>query len=98
MTLNQQVMYGEASYLREKSKRAIMPGIVAIIAAVVFSMLLNFFITRYFVHPIVQLTNAVKSLHKGQKYLKSDISFNDEIKDLEHAISDMLLRFSNNNG
>jgi HAMP domain-containing protein len=95
MTLNQEVMYDEATDLREKSKRAIMPGIVSIIAAVVFSLLLNFFITRYFVRPIIQLTDIVKNLKFGQKYLKTNITFNDEIKDLELAISDMLVRFSN---
>jgi len=88
-------MYDEASDLREKSKRAIMPGIVSIIAAVVFSLLLNFFITRFFVRPIIKLTEIVKNLKLGQKYLKTDTSFNDEIKDLEQAIGDMLLRFSN---
>ena len=96
MTLNQEVMYEEASHLREKSKRAIMPGIVSIIAAVIFSLLLNFFITRYFVRPIIQLTENVRGLKFGQKYLKENVSFNDEIKDLELAISDMLGRFSNN--
>ncbi len=95
MTLNQEVMYGEASDLREKSKRAIMPGIISIIAAVVFSLLLNFFITRFFVLPIIKLTEVVKNLKLGQTYLKTDTLFNDEIKDLEQAIGDMLLRFSN---
>jgi lipopolysaccharide export LptBFGC system permease protein LptF len=59
MNLNQKSMYKEASELKEKSKRAIMHGIVSILAALIFSLLLNFFITRYFVRPISQLNNAI---------------------------------------
>jgi methyl-accepting chemotaxis protein len=94
MTLNQQVLFNEASFLREKSKRAIMPAIICIISAVVFSLLLSFFITLYFVSPIVRLTEDVNTLKPGQKYLKSRSASNDEIKKLELAINELLARFS----
>lgn len=96
MSLNQSTMYSEASKLKEKSKRAIMPGIIAIIAALVFSLLLNFFITRYFVTPISELAEAVNNYREGDKKLRSNITSNDEIKKLEDSISNLLERLVNN--
>ncbi|MBN2664262.1 MAG: methyl-accepting chemotaxis protein [Bacteroidales bacterium] len=96
MTLNQSSMYNEASELRDKSKRAIMPGIVSIIAALIFSLILNFFITRYFVNPISELAEAVTNYRDGDNKLRSNITSNDEIKKLEQAISDLLQRLVTN--
>jgi methyl-accepting chemotaxis protein len=92
MTLNQTALYNEASELKEKSKRAIMPGIVSIISALILSALLNFFITRYFVRPISELAEAVNDYQIGQNKLRSDIRSDDEIKKLETAINDLIHR------
>lgn len=92
MSLNQNKMYQDASVLREQSKRALMPGIVSIIAALVFSLILNFFITRYFVNPLSELAEAVNEYREGDNKLHSNITSNDEIKDLEEAINNMLQR------
>jgi len=87
-------MLSRASELKEKSKRAIMPGIVAIISALVFLIILNFFITQYFVRPILNLVNAVNNFREGQQKLTSHIVSEDEIKQLEQAINNLLLRLS----
>jgi HAMP domain-containing protein len=87
-------MYNEVSELKEKSKRAMMPGIVSILAALVFTLILNFFITRYFVHPISILSEALNNVKEGDKRLQSNITSNDEIKKLEVAINDLLQRIS----
>ncbi len=92
MTLNQSSMYGNVSELSDKSKRAIMPGIVSIIAALVFSLILNFFITRYFVNPISELADSVNNHKTGEYKLKCNIVSNDEIKKLEQAINNLLQR------
>ncbi|MBN1252395.1 MAG: HAMP domain-containing protein [Bacteroidales bacterium] len=97
MDLNQTSMYKEASILQEKSERAIMHGIVAIISALVFSILLNFFITKYFVYPISELANSVNNYRDGENKLRSNIKSNDEIKKLETAINDLLQRIVKNN-
>ncbi|MCF8378720.1 MAG: HAMP domain-containing protein [Bacteroidales bacterium] len=96
MSLNQSSMYNEVSELKEKSKRAIMPGIVSIIAALVFSLILNFFITRYFINPLSELAEAVDNFRDGDYNLQSNITSNDEIKKLEQSISDLLQRIVNN--
>ncbi|MCF8261147.1 MAG: hypothetical protein K9J12_10260 [Melioribacteraceae bacterium] len=97
MSLNQSSMYQETSDLKDRSKRAIMPGIVSIIAALVFSLILNFFITRYFVNPISELAEAVNNYRDGDNKLRSNITSDDEIKKLELAISGLLQRIDNNN-
>jgi methyl-accepting chemotaxis protein len=93
--LNEENMHDTASNIKNKAHRAIMPGIVSIISALVFSLMLSFFITRYFVHPIVQLVEAVKFYEPDQKLLSSNINSNDEIKQLEQAINNLLVRLVN---
>ncbi len=97
MSLNQTSMYNRATELREKSKRAIMPGIVAIISALIFTVLLNFFISRYFVNPISEIADAVNKVNNGDLFLKSNITSDDEIKKLENAINNLLVRLTKNN-
>ena len=96
MTLNQESMYGEASDLNRKATRAIMPGIVSIIAALIFAIILNFFINRYFVGPISDMVKAVKNHQEGDKELNVNITSNDEIKQLEQAINKLLHRLGRN--
>lgn len=92
LSLNQSSLYGEASDLRDESRRAMMPGIVAVIAALVFAIVLNFFITKYFVSPIASIAEAVKSYRFGDERLKTFITTNDEIKTLESSINELLQR------
>lgn len=95
--LNEESMHDTASTIKDKAHRAIMPGIVSIIAALIFSLMLSFFITRYFVHPIEQLVEAVKFYEPNQKLLSTNINSNDEIKQLEQSINNLLVRLVNEN-
>jgi len=94
MNLNQTSIYNRATELKEKSKRAIMPAIVAIISALVFSIILNFFITKYFVKPISDLAVAVNKHREGDRKLYCNITSDDEIKNLEEAINRLLIKLS----
>lgn len=96
MNLNQTSMYLEASLLKERSRRAIMPGIVTIVAAVVFSLLLNFFLSKYFVSPLSHLADAIKLFEPEQKYLRVDFTAVKEIRKLEQAISELIGRLLDN--
>lgn len=96
MSLNQTSMYNDASELKEKSKRAMMPGIVSIIAALIFSVILNFFITKYFVNPISELTDAVNRYSIGDHEFETSLQSEDEIKNLEKAIGELLGRLVKN--
>ena len=92
MSLNQKSMYSEATILKEKSHRAIMPGIVAIIGAIVFSILLNFFISRYYVSPLNEVASAIKNFNPRDKAIKTNIKTEDEIKALENEVNSLISR------
>lgn len=94
MTLNQRSMFEEATMLKEKSHRAIMPGIVAIIGGLVFSLLLSFFISKYFVSPISEIAEAVRSFNLKDKALRTSIKSDDEIKKLETEINNLIARLT----
>jgi len=90
MELNQTSMHNEASLLKDKSRRAIMPGIVAIVCALLFSVLFNFFISRYFVSPITRLVKALKNYSPGSGVFNAKITTEDEIKELESSIANVI--------
>ncbi len=94
MTLNQRSMFDEASILKDKSHRALMPGIVAIIGGLVFALLLNFFISRYFVSPIHDLIEAVKSFNPRDRSLRIHLNTNDEIKTLGNEINGLIQKLN----
>ncbi len=94
MTLNQRSMFDEASILKDKSHRALMPGIVAIIGGLVFALLLSFFISRYFVSPIHDLIEAVKTFNPRDRSLRTHLKTNDEIKTLENEINGLIQKLN----
>ena len=89
---NQENIISQASFFSQRSKRAIMPALVSIIAAILFSIILNFFINEYFVSPIKKITEAVSSFYPEQYNLNIKINSKDEIKELEKEINKMILR------
>ena len=92
MMLNQSSMYEEATMLKNKSHRAVMPGIIAIVGALVFSLILSFFISKYFVAPLSNLAEAIRSFHPRENYLKSSIKSEDEIKRIEDEVNALIVR------
>jgi methyl-accepting chemotaxis protein len=85
--INQKNIYDETLVIKNHSKRAIIPGIVAIIASVVYLLMLNFFITKFMIAPINRITQAIKDFRFGSKSFNAKISSNDELKELEKSIS-----------
>jgi HAMP domain-containing protein len=71
-----------------------MPGIVAIVGGLVFSLLLSFFISKYFVSPISEIAEAVKNFTIRDKVLRTNIKSNDEIKKLETEINSLIFRLT----
>lgn len=92
MNLNQTSMYNEASDLKEQSHRAIMPGIIAIISALVFLILFNFFISLILVRPLKKIIKSVKDYHQSSQNFDADISNQDEFKILQEEIQLLITR------
>ncbi len=89
--LNHRSMYNEALLLKEKSKRAIMPAIVAIIAGIVFTMIFNLFINYYLVSPINRIIDSIRNFKRGTQF-GAGIETHDEIRELEESIRNLTTR------
>ena len=90
-------MYLEASELKEQAHRAIMPGIVAIISALIFLVMFNFFIGLILVRPIKKIINSVKGYHLHSQGFSAEISNHDELKELEIEIQNLISRIHQKN-
>lgn len=89
MALNDATMYRTASDLENRMYRIIMPGMVAILAALVFAFVFNYFINHYFVNPIISITKEVQRVLKTGSPSNIEIETDDELKDLASAIHDL---------
>lgn len=97
MTLNQDSMYQESTVLKEKTHRAIMPGIVAIISALVFLIIFNFFISKYFVKSIGNLIYSLKHYNSQKNIFDAGITTKDEFKELENEIQNLIDKLTQSN-
>jgi hypothetical protein len=97
MMLNQTSMFNESTRLREKAQRAVMPGFVAVIAALFFAILFNFFINYYFVSPIVRLIKSVNNYRPMGKEIDAGIETKDELKKLEEAVRELVVKLNRKN-
>lgn len=92
MELNQSNMYSKANEMHHKLYQTMMPGIVSIIIAIVFALLLNFYISHYFVNPLNKLITATQSYVPPSSSLKVDIKSEDELKTLQIEINSLIRR------
>ena len=89
MTLNDRGMYETASQLQEHAKRAAMPGTVAIVSAVVFSLLFSSFVQVYMVRPLLRITEATVDFAVKGKEFDVSVRTGDEIERLASAVRDL---------
>jgi len=88
--MNSRSIYTTTSLLKNRAKRAVMPGIVAIIAALVFSIIFNYFINYYFVSPIIKISKGVNDYTAYGIPFKVNIETNDELLDLKNSVENMV--------
>jgi methyl-accepting chemotaxis protein len=86
MSANDKVMFQTASDLKNKANRAIMPGIVAILSALIFSALFSFFVNHYVINPIVRITKNIKGVVDRNLPFNVEIETKDELLDLASSI------------
>lgn len=94
LALNDKIMYKTASNLQNRANRAIMPGIVAIVAALVFSFLFSYFVNYYMVSPIVRITKGIRRFLENRIPFNITVETNDELFDLASAITTLCSRVS----
>lgn len=94
MELNDRNMYQTASDLKGKSHRASMPGLVAILAALFFTLVFNYFVNLYLVNPIIKITKGVRAFVETRKPVTIEVETKDELADLVSSIQDMMVRLT----
>lgn len=92
MELNQAGMYIKAREMHNSLYQTMMPGIVSIVLAIIFALLLNFFISRYFVNPLHKLIEATRSYKPPLANINVDIKSEDELKTLQMEINSLIRR------
>jgi hypothetical protein len=90
MSLNDRVLFETASGLEQRARRAIMPGIVAIVAAVLFSLMFSYFINVYVVGPIARITDGVAAFVRNREPFDVTLETRDELADLANAIRTLI--------
>ena len=95
INLNDQIMYGTASELENRSNRAIMPGIIAVLSALVFTLIFNYLVNYYFVSPIIRITDRIKKFEERRIPFDVKIETTDEIFHLANAIDHLCRSLSN---
>jgi methyl-accepting chemotaxis protein len=86
ITLNDQIMYRTATDLKNRAHRAIMPGIVAILAALIFTVLFTFLIHYYVVSPIIRMTKGIQRFMETGDLPDIQVETHDELFDLVSSI------------
>lgn len=90
MTLNDQTMYKMASELKNRAHRAVMPGIVAILSAMIFVIIFNYFINYYLVGPIVKMTKGIRKFLDIREPFQVQVETRDELSDMANSIRELL--------
>ncbi len=84
--INQVKMISTAQEIKDRTRRAIIPGVVAIIAAIVFTLLFNYFVNHYMIKPIIILKKQVDDfISKGVPLTFRPVT-DDEIARLTESI------------
>lgn len=92
LAYNDQIMYRTATNLRNRSNRAIMPGIIAVGAALLFTMIFNFFVNFYVISPLVKIRDAVNQFIERKIPYNVELETSDEIGDLALSIGRLCMR------
>jgi len=90
VALNDQMMFETASAMRQGADRAVMPGIVAIVAALVFSLMFSYFVNLHMVSPVVRITDGVKGFLHEHKDFDVRVEARDELSELADSIRSLI--------
>ena len=82
-------MYKTASNLESRANRAIMPGIIASVAAIIFALLFTYLVHTFIVNPIIEMTYRIKKFEENKTPFDVRVLTRDEIYDLSESIKEL---------
>jgi methyl-accepting chemotaxis protein len=83
---HEEVLYKTSLELRNQANRATMPGIVAIIAALVFTLLFSYLVNYFMINPIIRVINGISQFLQTGELKDLKIRTRDEIGELASAV------------
>jgi HAMP domain-containing protein len=92
MELNGKNMYQTASALKGRAHRAITPGLVAILSALAFTLIFNYFVSLYVVNPIIKITKGIRKFIETREPVDIEVESKDELSDLVSSVQDLIAR------
>jgi hypothetical protein len=90
MSLNDHAMYSTSLQLQGRIQRSVTPGIVAIIASIIFSIMWLYFLNKFFIAPIIHINRGIKSNMQYGKPYNVQVNTNDELEELNKSIDSIL--------
>ncbi|MCB2168896.1 MAG: MCP four helix bundle domain-containing protein [Deltaproteobacteria bacterium] len=93
MSLNEQVMYKTSVNLKEKAHRAVMPGVIAIIAALVFTLIFNYMINHFVVSPLLDITSGISNFLENGTPFTYSVETNDELYNLSLLVRELMVKY-----
>jgi len=85
--INDNQLYSTALQINQRSKRALMPGVIGLIAAIIFTVLFNYFINLYIVSPVLEITKRIKNFTEKRTPFNYHIDTKDEISKLTETLN-----------
>ena len=85
--LNQQSLYETATRLKNRASRAAMPGLIAIVASLLVTVVFSYLVQHYVVYPILRITDAVQSARSGRMPTEVHIETRDELYELSNSVA-----------
>lgn len=90
--MNDKGMYDAALSIGSKAHRSTMPGVVAMVAAMVLSLIFSYFVNVFMVSPIIRITGDIRSFLDTGAPFQVRIETSDEIGELASSIADLTSR------
>jgi len=87
INLNDRIMYKTASDLKSRSNRAIMPGIIAMLSALLFTFIFTYLVNFFIISPIIKITDRINKFKDKRTPFDIRIETHDEISELADAIA-----------
>lgn len=90
MSINDQAMYSTSLQLQSRIERSVTPGIVAIIASIIFSIMWIYFLNKFFLAPIIHINRGIKDNIQFGKPYNVQVDTKDELEELNNSIDSVL--------
>ncbi|MFH1999145.1 MAG: MCP four helix bundle domain-containing protein, partial [Planctomycetota bacterium] len=98
VAMNDQEMYKVASDLKNRASRAVMPGIVAIISALIFSVIFSYIVNIFMITPMIRITEGIHAFINTRKPFDVTVKTQDEFGRLAEAIKNLSLMVKEGGG